>query len=177
MKIHSGECSQGYTILETLTVVTLIGILSAIASPSWFAFLRQQRLIAAQREAYAIIREAQANAKRENRTWEASFRELNGKVQWSVHQKNLSVTDWTWNDLIGESANSIAIDHSNSTFRNSNQTYHIQFKYNGWVNGQLGRISFITPQAGTAASTKRRCVFVSTLLGAMRNDRNENCKR
>ena len=40
------------------------------------------------------------------------------------------------------------------------------------VNGQLGRITF-----GTQSSDRKKCVIISTLLGAMRQAEDSNCNQ
>ncbi|MDI9636504.1 type II secretion system protein [Geitlerinema splendidum] len=80
----------GFTMIEALSVVAVLGIMSAIAGPSWSAFTHLQQLNTAQNQVYRAIRQAQSEAKREKATWQASFRhvEINGQLiaQWSVHR-------------------------------------------------------------------------------------------
>ena len=93
--------NPGFTLVEMLVIIILIGILSAITAPSWLSLLKRQRLNTAQAETLSIMREAQARAKREKRVWQASFRKTNDLVQWSIHTDNESENNWIWNNLIG----------------------------------------------------------------------------
>ncbi|MGK7887910.1 MAG: Tfp pilus assembly protein FimT/FimU, partial [Leptolyngbyaceae cyanobacterium] len=66
--------SVGFTLLESITVATIIGILSTMAATSWFSFLNTWRLNAAQDQTYQVMMMARSTAKQERRRWQASFR-------------------------------------------------------------------------------------------------------
>ena len=177
MKYQHSRLSGGYTLVEMLVVIAVIGILAAIAAPNWLALLSRLRLNAAQAEALSAMRGAQARAIREKRVWETSFRITDERVQWSVHPiDNLPEANWIWKDLIDEDADNIEIDLSNTTLRRRNGAYRIQFQYKGRVNGQLGRITFITRGQDNSANATKRCVWVSTLLGVLRTDGDRGCQ-
>lgn len=59
---------EGFTLIETLVVVIIIGVLAAIAAPSWVAFVQQQRLSKAADKVYWEVMGAQSTAKKDKLT-------------------------------------------------------------------------------------------------------------
>ena len=162
--------NHGFTITEALIVVLIIGILSAIAIPSWLAFLNILRLNTAQDQVYSAMREAQSNAKRDKLTWQASFRETSvaGKniLQWVIHPATITPPSGSWNNLDPN----IQLDDE-TTLQKSGGVSRAQFDYRGHVvlapnqNLGLGRVTLSI----TDGSSVKRCTVVSTYLGAMRS--------
>ncbi len=184
MKLRSERSHRGYTLVEILVIVVIVGILSAIAAPTWFAFLTRLRLNAAQAQTLSAMREAQVSAKREKRVWEACFWQnpTEKKVQWSAHPVATSgggiCANARWQNLIESDGDKIAIATSGtarSTLFNRNNIYRVQFSFKGRVHGQLGKITFIAANQTNQNNGLKRCVVVSTLLGAIRTGGNNEC--
>jgi len=53
----------GFTLLEVLVVIIIIGILFAIAAPGWDALISRQRVGAAREQVLQVIRQAQSDAR------------------------------------------------------------------------------------------------------------------
>lgn len=160
--------TTGFTLLEILIVVLIIAILAAIGIPSWLNWLNNTRLTAGQNEVYNALLKAKTKATHQKITYEASFRELGDVAQWAVHPASVTPTDQHWQNL-----NSfVTIDPNKTTLYqySTNGVWRMQFNYRGNSNGRLGRV---TVTLRNSNSNKERCVFVSTLLGAMR--KTENC--
>jgi Tfp pilus assembly protein FimT len=154
--------------LEVLIVVLIIAILAAIGIPSWINWLNNTRLSAGQNEVYDAILKAKTQATHQKITYQVSFRELGDVAQWAVHPASIDPTDSHWQNL-----NSfVKIDQSKTTLYqySSNGVWRMQFNYRGNSNGRIGRV---TVRLRNSNSNKQRCVFVSTLLGAMR--KTEKC--
>lgn len=66
----------GFSLLEMLTVVAMIGILSAIIAPNWIGFVQRQRVNKANDAVMAAIKQAQTEAKKQKINYSVSFRVL-----------------------------------------------------------------------------------------------------
>ncbi|MFN6558369.1 MAG: Tfp pilus assembly protein FimT/FimU [Nostoc sp. ChiSLP01] len=151
--------SNGFTVLETLVILLLIGILVALGIPNWMTFVATRQLNAAQNEVYYAMRQAQTQATKQKLTWQASFREQNGIVQWAVHPTTVNPSNANWNNL---DAN-IRLD-AETTLQISNGVRQIKFDYRGNIVSLPRSITISSKSGGKA----KRCVYISTILGAMR---------
>ena len=144
--------------------IIIIGILAAITVPSWLGFVNTVRLNTAQQEVYLAMRQAQSQAIKNKLTWQVSFREQNGTVQWAVHPATVNPVDAIWNNLDPN----MRLD-AETSLQQENRG-HIQFDYRGNVNPPLRRITLSSRNGGKA----KRCVYISTILGAMRTAKGQD---
>lgn len=172
----AASCSTaGFTLLELIILVTITGIVSAIAFPNWIAFVERQQLNSAQSQVYQAMQQAKSNATRDKLTWQASFRQVpvDGKevVQWSVHPASITPSAESWHNL---EANVRLDDETN--LPNSANGRRVRFNYSGCpvyqLNDECGQTTILTKGRITLSSAKggkaKRCVIVSTLLGVLR---------
>ncbi|MEM1168427.1 MAG: type II secretion system protein [Cyanobacteria bacterium P01_H01_bin.35] len=62
-RTHPKGSTFGFTIIELMVVVLIIGILSAIAAPGWDAFISRQRTRTVNDGVFQALRKAQSDAK------------------------------------------------------------------------------------------------------------------
>lgn len=77
------QTNAGFTLIELVAVTLLVGILSAIAAPSWITFTNQRRVNAANDAVLRALQTAQQEAKRTKLSYSVSFKTENtaeGKV-------------------------------------------------------------------------------------------------
>lgn len=156
---------DGFTLPEFLVSGLLIGVVATLALPNWLTFVDTQRLNQAQSQVYNAIRQAQSQASKEKLTWQASFREHNGVVQWAVHPATVSPTVANWNNLDSR----VRLD-AETTLLESNGVSRVRFGY----QGDLAQRPCSITLSSKSRSIVKRCVYVSTILGAMRTAKERN---
>nr|WP_041555958.1 prepilin-type N-terminal cleavage/methylation domain-containing protein [Nostoc sp. PCC 7524] len=88
--------NDGFSLIEVVAVVLMIGVLAAIAAPNWIALVNRQRASKTNDVVLAAIQEAQQEAKRNKLSYSVSFRNNNNIPQVVVHPKGLTPTDDNW---------------------------------------------------------------------------------
>lgn len=181
---------DGFSLIEVLAVVLMIGVLAAISAPNWIAFVNRQRASKTNDIVLSAIQEAQREAKRNKLSYSVSFRNNNNIPQIVVHPKDRTPTDDNWKVrgqnleiapeqiVIGTNltGNNQTTDSTPVTY-GSTTPQTITFDYTGAlepVDSNLGTkgliisVAVAKPGNPTQASSVKRCVVIKTLLGSIR---------
>ncbi len=150
----------GFTFLETLIVVAILGLSSTIAAPAYLSFFETYQLNIAQDKVHQAMRQAQSTAMQTSTAWRFGVRENSGAIEWSVYKDGSE--NMQWQTL----SKSLTLDDETTLRKSSQGIYSTKFDHRG--NARiLGRITL----AGKRYSAAKRCVIVSTLLGTTRRGR------
>lgn len=168
--------------MELLIIIIIVGVLAAIAAPSWLTFINRQRLNAVRGEVYQTLQTAQSEAKKNklSRTVTFSFSKstdglpkvsINGGAPQQLGKgqiKKGQITDF--NTYISTTSG------TKTTYKIT--TLPITFDYQGNVTttNYLNKASESPPYIVTLSGAGgKRCVIVETLLGGMRTANEKDC--
>jgi prepilin-type N-terminal cleavage/methylation domain-containing protein len=197
------DAIAGFTLIEILTTIVIVGIMSAIIAPSWLGFLRQQELNTSQNRLFTAFKRAQSLAKKEQTEYQITFRATaDEQLQYAVHNSlalpspptaaNLNSLPW---ETLSES---VYIPNSSTgrkddsgigyiTFQpagsGTTKVWRMQFNAKGNISDRLGRVILqhkADPRIAMARQQNKRamrCVFVSTALGAVRTASDQDCNQ
>ncbi|MDJ0617030.1 MAG: prepilin-type N-terminal cleavage/methylation domain-containing protein [Calothrix sp. MO_192.B10] len=182
--------SNGFTLLEALVAVFMVGIMAAIVAPGWLGFVKRQRLNKAGDLVLAALQEAQREAKKNKRNYSVSLRTNSNIPEIAVYSGS---TPSGWSSLGEEvgiqpgqvilGTNLSSTNTAASLTFNSSTTQTITFDYMGVLASKTDgtasdtglKVVVATPTSGASPSNVKRCVIIETLLGGMRTAKDSGC--
>lgn len=157
------NAQSGFTFMELLIVITVIGILASITAPTWLRFFSEQQTIKGRGHIRLSIQSAQLKAQQYNSLWQLSVRQNGDIAEIATHPATVLPSAAVWDPM----NKSIRLDTGETTvlYDSGELVYYVRFDEKGNVReSSLGRVTVSSKQF----SDIKRCVFVSTLLGATR---------
>lgn len=197
-QLISKQLSAGFTLIETLVVLIVVGILAAMAGPSWINFINQRRINATNDAILRALQNAQQEAKRNKLSYSVSFKTESATPKFAIYPDNAASSTWQWQSLVqdlelkpgqpvpviigtnlsGENIASTSFSYASTTA----QTITFDFKGNLLTPAYLGDkgliIAVAVPQSANSTlpiDSGRRCVKVITLLGALQMGKEIEC--
>jgi prepilin-type N-terminal cleavage/methylation domain-containing protein len=173
--------SLGFTLIEVLVVMIMVGILSAIAAPSWLAFVNNQRLSTSQSRVFSILREAQSSAKRSGTSTTVTIG--NDSVKGAYIQTSRSQAQY-----LEQGIQVLSVDKSVDKEKTPPPTpiplalpVTITFNSQGlpiYVNSVTDRFTDFPLRITlniTNSPNRKRCTTITTILGSVKSASDDEC--
>lgn len=191
LKSRATAPAAGFTMVELLIIILIIGVFSAIVTPSWLMFINNHRLKVSVDRAYWAMELALSNAKRDKIAWQTSFKEVVGKnVQVAVHPAEITpaqVPPSQWKNLepqiqINPDETTLLKVNENNKATGEKTIRRVMFNFRGCVvynsTDECGQTSLRAKGTLTLShpdlKNSDRCVIVSTLLGHKRTSQRQS---
>jgi len=190
LKGRATKPAAGFTMIETLIIILIIGIFCAIVTPSWLMFINNHRLKVSVDRAYWAMEMARSNAKRDKISWQASFKQVGNNVQIAIHPADIppgQVPASQWKELEPQ----IQIDTDETTVLKVNESNEekekgtirrVMFNHRGCPVSRSYHDCTLTSIRAKGTLTlyhpnlrnSQRCIIISTLLGHKRTSKRQS---
>lgn len=161
------QATAGFTLIEVLVVMILMGTIAAIAAPGWLGFLNRQRMNAARTDLMGVLRAAQE---------EAQSRQQSKQVEFSTSKLSVTVrNNFTSTGVVattGGIVTKLGNSEANAKFNLVTSSASLVFDQNGRVPASVFPFAIKITQDDSSAQS---CVIVTTLLGGLKPANDDTC--
>ena len=183
-KTASRKGDKGFTIIELLIIVLMLGIFASIAAPSWLAFINRQRVRTVNDRVLQTLRTAQSEAKRSKRdiiiTFDTTVDPPTATIDTNPQTIN-AITGLPNPPLRTETLNgegeikpgTIALTFNKPDSTNP-KTSSLVFDYQGNPSTTQFVVT-VAPANSPPNSSAKQCARVETLIGGMRTAEGTEC--
>ena len=141
------KSNSGFTLIEMLVTIIIIGVIAAIAAPNFLGLLNRNRVNQAQRQVEGALKEAQRQAMRKGK-------------QCSI---NVNITDSTISG--GCLLSNRELNTDSYKIQLNSTTTPITFSGKGNITGATPLLVVSIPNG----TDSRKCVVIDSLLGSQRS--------
>lgn len=171
LPFNAHKDNQGFTLIETLAVVVIVGILSAISAPSFLSLFSREKVSAASDQLRGALQEAQREAIRRSKTCTVYIPDA---TQAQLISKCFVTSDGTSTGLSGAGiADGIAVKKLDNVAIASNLTSNpkiitFSFKGNTSIDVPTNVVPKIVLYSSDGSTQKKTCLAISNGIGIIR---------